>query len=534
MVEESTSGGESGVRRDAGRWLRAYLAATTFVCGGVIMTVELVAARAIAPLFGSSIYVWTSVIGVTLLALAIGYLAGGQLIDRWPNQSLLCGVLLLAGASLLVPVYARHAVLVPASRFGLRFGSLLACTVLFGPPLLVLGTVAPIAVRLYSRSLEHLGKEVGLLYSVSTVGSFVGTLLTGFFLIPSLGLSRLLACAAAVLAVMALARLLVLRSWGGMAAWVVLAGAAHAAIAAGTGGLHLPDQGWRVITSRDGLYGRLTVCTLRGAEKFLLIDGANQGSIIAHTGQAVSPYAYSLQSLAESACPEARTALVVGLGTGMIPTNLSKRGIETEVVEIDPLVARLFRQEFNLQGAAFPIHVGDGRAFLHRSRRLFDLIVLDAFAGDSVPSHLLTVEAFADVAARLNPGGAVIVNFVCLMGRGQGTAAASVCRTMRQQFAGIRAFCRQQPDGEPDVANVLIVGLPQEREFDAAVPEDLDVPASADWYVSRTMATEASFDGMEAQLLTDEHNPVDVLVAKSAGVWRRNILDWMGPELLLK
>lgn len=498
------------------------------------MAVELVAARAIAPLFGSSIYVWTSVIGVTLLALAVGYLAGGRLVDRWPEPSLLCGVLLLAGASLLVPVYARHAVLVPAARFGLRFGSLLACAVLFGPPLLVLGTVAPIAVRLYSRSMEHLGKEVGLLYSVSTVGSFAGTLLTGFWLIPSLGLSRLLACAAAVLAVTALARLLVRRSWGATVGWLVLAGAAHAAIAAGSAGLYLPDQGWRVITSRDGLYGRLTVCTLDGAEKFLLIDGANQGSVMARTGQAVSPYAYSLQSLAESACPEARTALVVGLGTGMIPTGLSKRGLETEVVEIDPLVAELFRREFNLQEATFPIHVGDGRAFLHRSRRLYDLIVLDAFAGDSVPAHLLSAEAFADVAARLNPTGAVIVNFVCLMGRGQGRAAAAVCRTMRGQFPGVRAFCRHPPDGEPDVANVLIVGLPQDREFDAAVPADLDVPTSAEWYVSRTMATEASFDGVEAQPLTDDHNPIDVLVAKSAGVWRRNILDWMGPELLLK
>ena len=534
MGGEPASTKGSDVPRRAGRWLRVYLAVTAFICGGVIMSVELVAARAIAPLFGSSIYVWTSVIGVTLLALAIGYLAGGQVVDRCPTESLLCGMLLLAACSLLVPVYARHAVLVPASRCGLRLGSLLACAVLFGPGLLVLGTIAPIAVRLYSRSLENLGKEVGLLYSVSTVGSFVGTLLTGFLLIPSLGLTRLLACASVLLAVMAFVRLVALRRWSGAVAWLLLAWAVHAAITDGGAGLHLPDQGWRVVAKRDGLYGRLVVCTLDGAEKFLLIDGANQGSVSTRTGKAVSPYAYALQSLAESACPEARTALVVGLGTGMIPTNLSKRGIETEVVEIDPLVVDLFRREFNLQDARFRIRVGDGRAFLNRCRRTFDVIVLDAFAGDSVPAHLLTAESFADVAARLNPEGAVIVNFVCLMGKGHGEAAAAVTKTMQRAFASVHVYCRHLPDHEPDVANVLIVGLHESRAFDAAVPSGLEVPASASWHVSRTLANQPLLDTAAAPLLTDDHNPVDVLVAKSAGVWRQNILDWMGPQLLMK
>ncbi len=512
---------------------RFLLAATALLCGAVVMVVELLAARFLAPLFGTCIVVWTSVIAVTLLALAAGYALGGRLADRKPRRGVLYGLILVAAAALAFADLARAQVLVPAAGLGLRAGSLLAAAVLFGPPLLLLGMVSPFVVRLYTHGMERLGREVGMLYALSTAGSFAGTIVSGFWLIPWLGLSRLLACTAALLAVLSAVYFAGVRRWvlagsalAGAVLWPVLA--AHRAGAAPAQG-----EGWRLLANRDGLYGQLKVCQFEGAERRMLIDGINQGAVYWPACTPASRYVLVVGALAQAAVPEARSALVVGLGTGLVPNLLLRMGIAPEVVEIDPLVAELQREFFQPPGVSFPVHLADARRFIVTTQRSFDLIVMDAFSGDSVPAHLLSRECFAEFAKRLSPGGGLILNLVTVVGGEDPRALAAVLRTMQEVFPVVRAFCWRGLAGDPAAVNVLILALPEARHVSVARQIN-EATGPMAWYVQMALGNELRPPLGRAVVLTDDHNPIDVYLTESARIWRRDLLAGEKVEMLLR
>jgi hypothetical protein len=175
---------------------------TVFLTGAAVMVIEILGTRIIGPVFGVNLFVWSALLAVTLGSLAIGYHTGGRLVDRAPSPRLLGLVVLGAGVLLgLVPAL-DHGVLELAEGLGPRGGPLLSAPMLFGPSLVLLGMVGPVAVRLATTELRAAGHCVGAVYGVSTVGSLAGTLLTAFVLIPRLGTDSILIGAAMLLIVL--------------------------------------------------------------------------------------------------------------------------------------------------------------------------------------------------------------------------------------------------------------------------------------------------------------------------------------------
>jgi len=163
-------------------WLVLLLA---FTSGFIIMSVELLGGRILAPYFGSSIYVWGSIISIFMVALAMGYLIGGRLSINRPNLGLYGLFFLLAAIGLLpIVFFADNAMDAVFSAIDdPRYGSLLASTLLFFIPTALLGMIAPYSVRLMVDNTRHSGQVAGGLYFVSTLGSALGTLLTSFYLV---------------------------------------------------------------------------------------------------------------------------------------------------------------------------------------------------------------------------------------------------------------------------------------------------------------------------------------------------------------
>src|SRR6185436_3166627 len=153
--------------------------------GFFVMAVELLSGRVLAPSFGNSIYVWGAVITVFMLALSVGYLAGGHLSVFSPSLRRLGTLLIAAGLSALPVVLFGNAVLdwIFDRVTDPRYGSLLASALLFFVPTAISGAVSPYAVRLLVSDLPGSGKSAGLLYFVSTFGSAAGTILTSFYLV---------------------------------------------------------------------------------------------------------------------------------------------------------------------------------------------------------------------------------------------------------------------------------------------------------------------------------------------------------------
>ena len=168
--------------------------------GFFVMVVELIGGRVIAPFFGSSIYVWGSVIFVFMLGLAIGYLVGGLWSRVRPSTPRLCAVLIAAAAATLPAVLFSDPLLnaVFDRTTDPRTGSLITCFLLFFAPAVLSGMVSPYAVRLLVRDEASSGRNAGFLYFVSTVGSSAGTLLTAFYLVLWFEVNVILAGAIAI------------------------------------------------------------------------------------------------------------------------------------------------------------------------------------------------------------------------------------------------------------------------------------------------------------------------------------------------
>lgn len=167
---------------------------TVFICGALVMIYEITGSRILAPYIGTSTYVWTSLIGIILAALSLGYWLGGKIADKKPDIKILALAVFGAGGLVSLTILLQDLILtvIASSGAGLEIKSIAAALLLFAPASVSLGFVTPYAVKLKMSSLEDSGKTVGRLYALSTVGSIAGTFLAGFFLIPFVGSAKTL------------------------------------------------------------------------------------------------------------------------------------------------------------------------------------------------------------------------------------------------------------------------------------------------------------------------------------------------------
>lgn len=162
-----------------------YFYFTIFSVGASILILEISGTRILAPLYGSTVYTWSSLIIATMLSLALGYFFGGWSADKNPDLKHLYGFIVAAGIFTALVPYIAAPVLSITRPLGLQFGPLAAALLLFSSPLFFLATVSPYAVKLKTGSLERLGISAGNLYALSTAGSLFGGVLSGFYLAPN-------------------------------------------------------------------------------------------------------------------------------------------------------------------------------------------------------------------------------------------------------------------------------------------------------------------------------------------------------------
>ena len=168
------------------------------------MGLEIVGSRVLSPYFGSSIFVWGSLISVFLGSLSLGYLLGGKLADRYPHFTTLSLLVLAAGLLIwLIPLVSNPIILFLVNLgLGSRPAPLVASLSIFFLPSMLLGTVSPYAVRLRATDIARMGNVSGGLYAISSAGSILGTLLTAFALIPLIGVRIIFLCLGATLLIL--------------------------------------------------------------------------------------------------------------------------------------------------------------------------------------------------------------------------------------------------------------------------------------------------------------------------------------------
>lgn len=390
---------------------RRRLLLLVFVVGASSLGGEIAAARLLAPWFGDSTLIWANTIATVLLALSTGYWLGGRLADRDPSLRRLSAIVLAASALFaLVPFVAGPFLRVSVDAFdklsaGAFVGSLLAVLVLIAVPMLLLGTVAPYAVRLAVARVEEAGTVTGRLYAISTLGSLAGVFLSALVLIPFLGTRRTFLAFALALALVAVVSLQ--RRFAFAPAAVALL------IAVPVGTVKATGQG-RVIWERETPYQYARVVELPSGERRLeLNEGQAVHSVYEPGRWLTGNYWDEFLVLPLAALPQPpRSVAILGNAAGTTARAYGRYFPRTRVdgVELDGELNDVGRELFDLRGPRLHLHTADGRTFLRASGRRWDAIFVDAYRQPYVPFHLATREFFALVRERLTPGGVVLVN----------------------------------------------------------------------------------------------------------------------------
>lgn len=504
-----------------------------FFSGAILMSLEILGSRVLAPAYGNSIFVWGSLIGVFLGALSAGYWLGGVLADARPRLGTLAAILLTAGAC----VWAMPALAAPVVRLagtGARSGPLLAATGLFFLPTVLLGMVSPYVIRLHGAAGGALGRTAGGLYAVSTAGSIAGTLGTAFYLVPLAGVAELVRYLGLGLFTLAAFALAAAGAWrragaiaGLTAAAVLLAAIGIAPGAPRAGGAAdlgtepgLDGETLRILYRADSLYHHIRVSEGAGA-RYLRFDNSWQSGM-ALDDPFRSVFAYTdYFHLGFALRPQATDVLVIGLGGGLVPKQIWKHypGVRVDVVEIDPAVVQVARQYFALpEDARLQVHVQDGRRFLEETERRYDLILLDAYYADAIPFHLVTREFMELVRRRLKDGGLAAANVVGALRGPRSGLFASFYHTAGQVFRERYVFAAGWGQGaRPEAMRNIILfagsGSPRTpAQVQAAVAAAGRAGLRPEYAGRVADLVTAEPDLSLARVLTDDHAPVENLI----------------------
>lgn len=499
--------------------LRRFLYATATLTGAAIMVVEILGAKMLAPFLGTSHFVWTAQIAVTLVALALGYYLGGRLVDRSTDLRRLFRAVLGAGLYLALSVPLTRPVAEACVKFDLAAGSLLASAFLFLVPLGLLAMVGPFLIRVFTVNLNGVGGNVGRLYAISTVGSFAGTLLIGYVLIPLLPNSVTMYLTATVLILVSLGFLLVHRG----AARPPVVALLLAVLAGGVGWPGLRGESWRGQGARElfrgnSNFGLLQVVQLTNSPlRYYLNDYLTQNTYDTNTGQSVSMFTYMLHRLAKAYTPRTEDVLCIGVGVGIVPMEFAREGTRVDAVEINPAVIPVARDFFGFDPGRVNLSLVDGRFFLNQTRRQYDAICLDAFLGDSCPSHLMTREAFAAMRRVLKPDGVLVINTFAELEYDNDFFGASLMKTLAAVFPGVRIH------HAPGRGNTMFVAS-RRRDLDILRPPRYDdVHPLARTDVEGAFRSLRETDPAHGLVLTDDYNPVEFRDAANRERIRKNL-----------
>lgn len=411
---------------------RPVLFAIAALSGALTMGYEVLWTRILVFSFQSTVQAFSLILATFLAGLALGSYAFTRLESRQDRIRVLALAQVLAGitAAVLAPASAHAASFIVAlsDRFGYTPGVFVAAlafssTAVILLPAALMGLVLPLSMRLLLDDIRRTGRTVGAAYLANTVGSVLGSVATGFALIPLLGLKGSLLLLAGVGAAAgasllpwcrvapATRRRLLLASAAALAAAVALASTLLRGPAP-FDRLDRPRQGPAPVVEayRDDATATVSVVDYPGAGRALRIDG-----FVAAVGHRRGGYMSMMTHVPMLLHPDPRRVLVVCFGTGTTAGSvLLHPGARADVVDLDPTVfefAPYFR-DVNHDVARSPrvrLVADDGRSYLQTSRETYDVITAEPMPpGFSGMASLYSREYYLLARERLSPGGIVV------------------------------------------------------------------------------------------------------------------------------
>ena len=484
-----------------------------FICGAVVMIFEIVGSRVLGPYFGTSIFIWTGLIGIILASLSLGYYLGGRIADKNPKISNLSLIIFLSAVFIGLTIVIKSFLLtyLQASISDIRMSSVIASLILFSPASILLGMISPYAAKLKLDSLNTSGKTIGNLYAISTTGSIIGTFLSGFYLIPHFGTNKLLIILSITLFFVSFSlfpkRLIKVKL--SILVFIII------------GWFAVTGSGFNYLFQSDGFidvdtaYNRIWIYDHNDQKtnkpiRIMRIDNVNHSSMFLDSDELTNEYT-KYYHLAKHFYPDFKTTLMLGGAGYSYPKAFLNSYPEAtiDVVEIDPMVTELAKKYFNLkENSRLNIYHEDGRPYLNKTQKKYDIIFGDAFSSHySLPYQLTTKEVTQKKYNLLNDNGVVILNIISAIEGEKGKFLRAEYATYRSIFPQVYLFPVRELNNGNEVQNIILVALKSKdnQNFNDADPE-------LNEYLQHLWKKEIYDD---VPILTDDFAPVDYYISKT-------------------
>lgn len=511
----------SGARAIVVRDVLLYVVCVT---GAVVLAVEVMAVRILAPYFGNTIFAFSSVLSVVLCALALGYRYGGALADKRPHSDVFYFFVWLAGVT-VIGAHLLSMLLLPffGTFLPVTYGPLVASLALFFVPACLFGFLSPFVIALRTVTLpgRGVGTVSGEVFFWSTLGSIAGSLTSGFLLVPYVGIHHSMLVLGALVAGIGVWGTVRMGTFGARMMRVVLPVCLIACA------LMLYPQirdahgdGANTLYAADGYYEQVRVVEQEFYGKrarLLLLDRSYSSGVAWPSGALLFPYTKYIDLFGVFA-PQPKQALVLGAGTGTVARALHARYPQTQVdmVDVEPKLFMLAHTYFALPDTEkIRAHTADGRQFLRTAQEgKYDIVFGDMYSGYySVPWHVTTREFYTLLYSRMAPGGVYVGNYVLALDTAAPSLFGSTLRTLREVFDEVQVFA-VNGIREKGLQNVIMLAF----RTDAHVPT-LDAEARIRSVFGASSYTAHLYpyldrDLKEHRILTDDKATSDVLLAQ--------------------
>jgi len=494
-----------------------------FIASFCTLVIELVAGRIMAPYVGVSLYTWTSIIGVVLAGISIGAYLGGVIADRFPRPSTLGWLLFLSGLGALSISPLINLLGKSEFQTTLMVRILLMTTFIFFIPSCLLGMISPVVVKLTLNNLERIGNVVGKIYAFSTLGSILGTFVTGFFLIQWMGTRPILLTTGILLMLCApifsgsfikKRTLLLLFLSLTLLVWIFYGEAFRPPLDGET--FYFKESNYYTVRlKKDTLNPKDSLVTL-------YLDHLNHSRTdLKNPFRLEYRYIRAFEELLRWKADGKKLfhTLFIGGGGYTLPrfVELQYPNAEIEVVEIDPEVTRTTQTYMGIpKDTKIRTFNEDARWFVMncKEKGRYDFIFLDAFTDLSVPYHLTTKEFAVQLKALLKPHGLLLTNVIDNFNKG--VFLPSYVRTLEEVFGkGYVNLISVSPIYDSlGTSNFVVVASSQKIDLNDFVSKIKKI--SNQVMISNVISQEPLQQYLQKRysvILTDDYVPVDNLTA---------------------
>lgn len=482
-----------------------FLFVLAFVEGGAVMCVELSSAKILSPYFGTSIYVWASVLGVTLTALMSGYYLGGYISSNFKKKETVYWIMLFGGIFVTLTPLISKLILPLTIQFDLLSGTVFSLLGFLFIPLLLFGSTSPLIINMITNHSSDSGKSSGNVYAISTFGGIIVTFTIGFYTFPRFGITLTLYFYGMIVIITALILFFVTKTFKLNLLFFLIIPALSWYFNSNN------DKSKGIIYRSEGILGEIKI-----VDRELTYDPTKESKIyrelmVNNITQTImdkeNPYKsywdyVNILTTNILAYHKGNNALLLGLGGGTLFKQLKSNNLNVDVVELDQRIEKLAKQYFYIDKDV-EVVIDDARHYVNTTKKKYDIIIYDLYHSETPPIHLLTKEAFKEIKNKLTKDGILTINFYGFISNNKGKAARSIYKTLKDQNFRVRLLATPGPEESRNLIfickkSAFLTDLPSKSLFISPEVIDLD----------------------NAVVLTDDKPILEHMYLEAAVMWR--------------